>query len=158
MTGSKKNSREIRPETGVAGQRRAHHRVVENRSTAHASKNSGGQPHHDGKQHRANGELHGGGKEGEELLNDRLPGDYGFAQITFEHVHDINPVLLKQRLVEPELGAKLRVALRVEPALPDQQLDGIPRDKSDHCEREQRDADKGRNHESHAGEDEAEHA
>ncbi len=145
------------PEDGhrIPGQRRAHDGVVEDRAAAHAGDDPCGQAQQQCEDDGAQRQLDGGRKQGEELLEHRLAGNDRLAEIALQHAADVNPVLLEQRLVESVLGTQQGVAFGVETAFTDEDLDGIPRDQPDHGEGEQRDADESRNHEAHAGKQEA---
>src|SRR5690606_9656783 len=116
---------------GVANQGCAHHRLVEEGAALDGCKYTGRNTKHDGKDDGADRKLKRSGKQGEELLDDRLLGDDGRAEITGEYASDIGQILHDQRPIHAELVHDLRVAGRIHHPLAGHQHDRIARQQPD---------------------------
>ena len=141
----------------IAGERDAHHAVVEDRVAPHRRDDAGRQAEDEREQDRAERELDGRRKQRREFRDHRLMRDDRVAEIALQHAADVDAVLHEHRLVEAVLLAQLRMPDRIDAALAGHGLDRIAGNEADQDEGEQRDPDEGRNDEADPGEDEAEH-
>ena len=135
----------------VAGERHAHHAVVEHRVAAHRGDDAGGNADHEREQDRAQRELDRRGKQRQELVQHRRLRDHRLAEVAVQHAADVDAVLHEHRPVEAVLLEQLRVPRGVDAALARHRFDRIARHEADQEEREQRHPDEGRDDELTAG-------
>ena len=179
MTGGTSYSTAILPETGVqpncteknrirssappedrhriAGQRNAHHRVVDDRVALHCREHAGRQPHHESEDQREGCELDRGREKRCEFPGDTVVRRQRAAEVPVQHLHEVVTVLHRQWPVESEFMQKARTARGVHAALAGNILDRIARNQVNQRERKQRDAEKRRDDQRQATQHEAEH-
>ena len=159
LHGEQKDQQQSPPENRhrIAGKRNRHDAVVEDRIPFDGGEHSRGQAEDQREQHRRGGELDGCGKQRLEFGDHRRLSDDRFAEITLQHAAEIVAILHVQRLIEAEFLQQLGVMDRIDAALARHRLDRIAGHETDQEERNQRDSDKGRNDETDAGQDEAQH-
>lgn len=127
------------------------------RAALDGSQNARRKPDQHGEQNGSQGQLHGGRKQGQKFLENRLPGDNGMAQIPLQHMPDINEILLPEGFVETPFGQQPGMALRIDAPLAGHQLKGIARHQMDQGKGDQGDPEKGRDQQSQAVEDKGDH-
>ena len=90
----------------IAGQRDAHHAVVEHRVAAHGRDHPGGNADDQRESDGADGKLDGGREQREEFPRDGLLRDHRLAQVTVQDASDVDAVLHEHGPVQPELLAQ----------------------------------------------------
>ena len=141
----------------IAGERHAHHAVVEHRVAAHRGDHSGGNADDEREHDRAGGELDRRREQRGELAQHGLLRDHRFAEVAVQHAADVDAVLDDHRPVEAIFLEQRRVSRGIDAALAGHGLDRIARHDPDEEECEQRHAEKGRDDEADTAQQEAQH-
>ena len=131
--------------------------MVEDRVSLHRGDDAGRQADDQCDQDGAERKLDGGREELAEFGQDAVARHDRLAEIALHDALDIAAILDEEGLVEAVFLQQLRMAGRVDAALPGHGLDRVARHEPDQEEGQQRDADEGRDDEADPGQDEAKH-
>ena len=142
----------------VAGERKAHHRVVGGAAATQCRDDAGGNANQHRQQHRADREFDGGGEMREELAHHAVMCRQRGTQIAVQCAPDIQAVLHDQRAVQAKLRAQVGKLRRIDVALAEQQHHRIARDQVDQAEGEYGDAEECHQHQGEPAREEQCHA